>query len=800
VIPTTNSYARVKLTLALGSLALCLAPLALMWLGVDLESHGVPLDRAHVSAMSGPALADNMHRALSGSFTHTILEWSAAFAAMFTVVFAFAHYSIKRDATTFLICIALFFAACMDCFHTVAADRLISSSAPPALLVPFTWALCRFFNALILLAGTGIFVLRAKPLRPRPGLLLAVGLCLAALAYSAIHVCAVTSRLPTTMFPAALVKRPYDVVALVLYLIAGVVVLPRFAKRYPSPFAVALWVSAIPQIAAQLYMVLGSTTLYDAAFNIAHFLKVVAYAVPFLGLLLDYVETHRAEQKAHAELQEHRDQLENIVAERTAELRKRNDEIRLILDNAQDGMLIVDRRGVMFTEHSAIVERWFGAPAANTTLFAYLGQHDAELGLDLEVGWEQAESEILPLEVAIGQLPQRRFLAGKHFAFTYQPIFDDAKFTRMLVIVRDVTSEVEGQLAKSRQEEALRIFEACRRDRPGFVDFLAEASALAQNIVAASRDQDIVGLKRSLHTLKGNSAMFGIASVAEACHQIEGNIADGEGRMSPEDLARLAQVCGDLAAMAAPLVDEGAEDATRAAIEITRGEHDAVLDGLARGAPRRDLMRAVAGWRNEPTERRLQRFAKQAVRVAQRLGKEIDVTVESNGARLHAETWSPVWASLSHVLRNAIDHGIEGSEERQGKGKPASGRIQLRTCISNGQIAIEIADDGCGIEWDRVTAKARSLDLPCATREDLVEALFIDGVSTKETVSELSGRGVGMSAARAACRALGGDIDVISEPSRGTLVRCRFPERVAYELGDARRSVRSAPESMAPSA
>src|SRR5581483_313611 len=132
-------------------------------------------------------LSDHMHRALSGSFTHTILELSASLAAVFTVVFAFAHYSIKRDATTLLLCVALFFAACMDTFHTVAADRLISSSAPPAALVPFTWAMCRFFNAVILLVGTGLFAFRGAAARPKPAVLAITGVALAAIAYALIH-------------------------------------------------------------------------------------------------------------------------------------------------------------------------------------------------------------------------------------------------------------------------------------------------------------------------------------------------------------------------------------------------------------------------------------------------------------------------------------------------------------------------------------------------------------------------------------------------------------------------------------
>ena len=119
-------------------------------------------------------------------------------------------------------------------------------------------------------------------------------------------------------------------------------------------------------------------------------------------------------------------------------------------------------------------------------------------------------------------------------------------------------------------------------------------------------------------------------------------------------------------------------------------------------------------------------------------------------------------------VRNAVDHGLEPPADREAAGKPPVGTIRLRAAEADGRVVIEIRDDGRGIDWNRVAQKARLLGLPWDQPEDLVAALFADGLSTKDSVSETSGRGVGLAAVRAACRELGGDVSVTSEPGKGS--------------------------------
>jgi two-component system chemotaxis sensor kinase CheA len=123
-----------------------------------------------------------------------------------------------------------------------------------------------------------------------------------------------------------------------------------------------------------------------------------------------------------------------------------------------------------------------------------------------------------------------------------------------------------------------------------------------------------------------------------------------------------------------------------------------------------------------------------------------------------------------------VDHGIELRSERIEAGKPEQGTLELTTSVEAGVFSITIEDDGRGIGWEAIRERARSAALPNASPDDLVEALFADGISTSSHVSDISGRGVGMGAMRAECRARGGRMEVSSLPGAGTRIVFKFPE------------------------
>jgi chemotaxis protein histidine kinase CheA len=146
--------------------------------------------------------------------------------------------------------------------------------------------------------------------------------------------------------------------------------------------------------------------------------------------------------------------------------------------------------------------------------------------------------------------------------------------------------------------------------------------------------------------------------------------------------------------------------------------------------------------------------------------------------RLDPGSWAAFWTTLVHILRNAIDHGLESSQERQLAGKPAAGKLWLEAGRVGDRITISIRDDGRGIEWEKIRARAIKLGIASTTASDLIDALFADGLSTREEVSTVSGRGVGLSAVKQVVLELGGTIEVETVLGQGTTFRFTFEEHV----------------------
>ncbi len=291
-------------------LVICGLPFLLNLMGFDFASHSTQFDPVAAVEMDQAELIDAMFYQLRGAFTHSLLEWSAFAAAFATCVLAFSHYRITGNITTPIIGMALLCSGFLDVFHTLSAARLIGSVADNSNLIPFTWAISRTFNALIMIIGVGLLLgSKAERLKTNPRLILLVSVFFLVIAYWIIHLSATAPSLPQTIYPDSVITRPWDVGPLVLFLIAGLFLYPRLYTRRPSLFTHALVISAIPEVVVQLHMAYGSVALFDNHFNIAHFLKIIAYLVPFAGLVLDYIHTYQSVQNTN-------DSLSNEINER----------------------------------------------------------------------------------------------------------------------------------------------------------------------------------------------------------------------------------------------------------------------------------------------------------------------------------------------------------------------------------------------------------------------------------------------------------------------------------------------------
>ncbi|MFK5957080.1 MAG: response regulator [Planctomycetota bacterium] len=297
-----------------------------MLFGVSLST----MDMLAPDPLSGaiPA-AELAHHWLQASFTHTLMEWTAACVGLFVGLLAIAQYRLTKEVALPVIGLALIFAAGMDAFHTLAANRLLSAASGAPDLLPYTWALGRFFNATIQVVGIGLFAiwLPGRKKIPLPAVL-ATGVALLAIAWLATQAVSQAVNLPQTIYPDALIKRPFDLAPLALFLLSGIGLLPLYYRRNPSPFSLALMLMLIPQIAVQLYMALGSQQIFDGAFNAAHLLKPLEYLIPAIGLLLVLSKGHHRQRAAEVELVSARREVEKASSAKGEFLAAMSHEIR----------------------------------------------------------------------------------------------------------------------------------------------------------------------------------------------------------------------------------------------------------------------------------------------------------------------------------------------------------------------------------------------------------------------------------------------------------------------------------------
>jgi two-component system chemotaxis sensor kinase CheA len=480
--------------------------------------------------------------------------------------------------------------------------------------------------------------------------------------------------------------------------------------------------------------------------------------------------------------------LERIVLARTAELDAKNRDMRLLLDSVQQGFLTIDQSGGLASERSAAVDAGFGAPAPGATWFDWLETVSPRFAAQTRLGWEAVVEDFLPLVVTLAQMPARLTVGNAILRVEYHRIGTAADRPRTLVIVTDITADVAREVAETERREGMAVFERVLADRSGFELFLEESATIVRTVTRPGA-KDLAFVKRLLHTLKGNAALYGLASVSTLCHRLEDIIAESGALpdvSAYKDLeARWNRIARDVEALLGP---------RRRAVEVTEAQLEELESAVRAEQPRSAIARRIRALKLEPAEKRLQLFAEQARRTAERFDKpDLSVRVEDNGVRLDGRRWAGFWTAFSHAVRNAIAHGIEAPDERLTVGKKAQGELCLRTRTDDDRLIVEVADDGRGIDWSEVAKRAQAADVPFATAADLEAALFADGVSTATSVTEIAGRGVGMGALRDATRALGGEIGVTSQRNGGTTVRMTFPLRAEDEPLSRALTARSAP-------
>lgn len=311
-------------------------------------------------------------------------------------------------------------------------------------------------------------------------------------------------------------------------------------------------------------------------------------------------------------------------------------------------------------------------------------------------------------------------------------------------------------------EEAATGLEA-HLDRPAAEQSAAIAAALA-------------GLERAAPAPR--PGMAGPDEVADARAQAT---APRAMRVDPSRVDRLIGLAEE-----AVLAQARLQEVARQAEALLRDSHPALARALFREAGQtrrlaRDWHDAAARLRLQPLDTLFRRFPRQLRQMAREMGKPAELHIFGGVTEADRDVLERLSEPLIHLLRNALDHGVELPEERRRRGKPAEAALCLRGGTEGGMLVIELEDDGRGIDTVALRRRAVARGLldeaaAAALSEDAAaELVFTAGLSTAATLSEVSGRGIGMDIVRRTVEALGGSVGLSTRPGQGTVMRLRLP-------------------------
>ena len=325
--------------------------------------------------------------------------------------------------------------------------------------------------------------------------------------------------------------------------------------------------------------------------------------------------------------------------------------------------------------------------------------------------------------------------------------------------VEEELDAIDREVAKSKKKTPPKTDKAAAgKDRPKAKTPPAPANELAEEVTPETARRDL-GLKDSPATEDP-----ALPTVGEASLRVDISVLD-----------LLMNLVGELVLARNQISQNLGGESTPALISASHR-----LDSITG-----DLQEAVMQARMQPISVILSTLPRFVRDLSVASGKEIDIDIQGQETDLDKSVIEAIKTSLLHLVRNAVDHGIETPEQREKAGKPRTGKISLRAAHEGGSVAIEVRDDGNGLDSERILQRATEVglvtpdELEHLTRTQIEQFVFRPGFSTVHEVTNVSGRGVGLDVVRANVESIGGAVEMQSEAHRSTTIKIKIPLTLA---------------------
>lgn len=515
----------------------------------------------------------------------------------------------------------------------------------------------------------------------------------------------------------------------------------------------------------------------------------------WIAVIRDVTLEEALHAKHHRQLQEleaYSKNLEQMVQERTAQVQKANIMLAAIMNSLGQGFLVFDRDGICSDFYTKACEDILESSPAQKKIWDVLKLNPNEI--ETFKMWTQATfAEQLPFDSMKDLGPSAyKHSQDRHVRLDYFPIrAEDNKIVNVVQVATDWTNEYLAQQALEKEKKYARMIIKLVTSKRQFASFLESVPAVlreCRKLALDSQHFDYETSFRLLHTLEGEAGIYSALRIWQASRQAQEVIEPvkrGEATFTPEIHSKYTQAINHLEAEYKAFLQENAELFELAGmggsqkVELEKVHVSNVIHHLKSKAVSTDTIHYLEDeLMRETVISSLNHYNDVISDVAARLSKKVyPIEFVGGDLRLFTENYQNLFSSLVHAFRNAVDHGLEGPEDREMMGKDPSGRLVFKSEffeLNNRRwVRFALSDDGQGIDASRIRTKfAGSTE----SDDEIIQHVFDPGLTTRTVVGEFSGRGVGLNAVKAEAEALGGRAIVKTEIGKGSQLIVEVPD------------------------
>lgn len=506
-------------------------------------------------------------------------------------------------------------------------------------------------------------------------------------------------------------------------------------------------------------------------------------------------ETLAAKYKAELQkTEEYARSLEKMVEARTAELRKVNQTLNAILDSLGQGFFTFNQDGLCGDVFTKACKEILEKIPKGLRADAVLGVPASEANT-FQKWTETLFKEPLPFDDLKGLGPNLYPHSDhKHVVLDYYPIRLNNAISDVVVVATDKTAEHEAQEALESERQYAAMVIKYMKNKDQFLQFLNSVRDSLQKLFSLAEkplnDGQVNDSFRILHTVEGEAGTFSVRevrSLSRECQQVLEPFRNGA-VMGDWDHELYLKSLRDFSTAFEKFIEESRDifrlnqgPQTRT-VELATDVVAAYLSEVEQLQAGQNLARKGQDlFLKEPIEVRLKYFDGLVQSVAEKLGKQVKpLIVEGGDYKIYPEPYQNIFSSMVHAFRNAVDHGLEGPDDREWSGKEKEGRITVRVKPDGqGGLGIEIEDDGRGIDPEAIRQKLKEKfpdkNFDGMNDQEIIQQVCMPGFSSRDSVGEFSGRGVGLDALREEIVKAGGTFFIESKVGQGTCIKMFIP-------------------------